>query len=287
MLRVAIPGGVWPHESPAEDAPLRELALRPVGGEDEAFLLDTAEGTAPSTRASALLARCLVETDAENVARSLTVGDREALLLQLRRLTLGETFDCVVSCPLESCGEPMELALRVGDLLVPEYKDVRRAYELRLDAGDGRYVVSFRLPTAADLDRAAALALTNPTQAARHLLKRCVVSVTCNQIATSVETLPPTVCDAISSEMTQRDPQAEIELDLTCPTCGAAFSIVFDTAMFFLQELDQRAGRLMQEVHALASHYHWSERDILNMPRRRRTCYLELVADAARRVRAT
>jgi hypothetical protein len=53
--------------------------------------------------------------------------------------------------------------------------------------------------------------------------------------------------------------------------------------MFFLQELDERAAQLTQEVHTLALHYHWSEREIMQMPRRRRTRYLELVSGAVAR----
>jgi len=83
--------------------------------------------------------------------------------------------------------------------------------------------------------------------------------------------------------MADRDPQAELKLQLQCPTCDLAFSIVFDVASFFLRELDDRALGLLTEVHALASHYHWSERDILEIPAWRRARYLQLVAGGAGR----
>lgn len=286
MPRVAIPGGVWPDDSQRTDEPLRELALRAVGGEDEAFLLDTAEDAAPCERASALLARCLDRPDAANIARALTVGDREALLLQLRRITLGETFDCLLKCPAADCAERMEFELSVSDLLTPAYAEVRREYELALDLDGARYHVLFRLPTAEDLDRSAAFARGDPDRGAQSLLERCVLRATRDESPASVEALTPDVRSAIAAKMVERDPQAEIELDLACPSCNTAFSIVFDTAMFFLQELDERAAQLMQDVHSLASHYHWSEREILRMPRGRRTRYLELVADATARARA-
>jgi hypothetical protein len=57
---------------------------------------------------------------------------------------------------------------------------------------------------------------------------------------------------------------------------------VFDTATYLLQELDARAARLLEEVHALAFHYHWSEREILAMAPTRRERYLSLLADALR-----
>jgi hypothetical protein len=286
VLRVAIPGGVWRHDSLATDAPARELGLRPVDGEDETFLLDSMDRAAPGTRATALLARCLTDSDAQQTVRSLTVGDREALLLHLRRLTLGETVDCAMDCPAPSCGERLQLALRTSDLLVAPYADVRREYELSIDAGGAHYAVLFRLPNAGDLDWMASVAAADPAQAAQALFERCVTRTLRDGVDVPAHALDPAVRDAVAAAMAEHDPQAEIELDLACPACGAAFAIVFDTAMFFLQELDQRALQLTREVHALASTYHWSEHDILRMPRRRRSVYLDLIADAAARARA-
>jgi hypothetical protein len=88
--------------------------------------------------------------------------------------------------------------------------------------------------------------------------------------------------EPIAVAMAERDPQAEIELDLECPSCATPFGVVFDTATFLLQELDARAARLLEEVHALAFHYHWSEREILAMAPTRRERYLTLLADALR-----
>jgi hypothetical protein len=38
------------------------------------------------------------------------------------------------------------------------------------------------------------------------------------------------------------------------------------------------AGGLYEEVHHLAYHYHWTERDILELPRSKRRRYLALLA---------
>src|SRR5262245_16396836 len=87
---VPIPVGVW-GDGPT---PTRELTLRPVEAEDEVFLLDTADELGSAERATALLARCLVGDagwgDAPALLGRLTAGDREAALLHLRRLTLGD-----------------------------------------------------------------------------------------------------------------------------------------------------------------------------------------------------
>jgi hypothetical protein len=207
---------------------------------------------------------------------SLVAGDREALLLQLRRLTLGETLDSVLPCP--ECGEPMELELRVGDLLVDAYEAPRSSYELTIDAADPPVVVRFRLPTVADVREAVASANGDPDAARAHLHARCVS----NKEGGAFDDASVDARDAIEAAMAERDPQAEIELDLTCPSCATPFSIVFDTASFLLRELEARASALFEEVHALAFHYHWSEREILAMSPSRRERYITLLAEALR-----
>lgn len=265
-----------PHGVERERGLVRELRLRTVTGEDHAFLLDAAGSATPNERANALLERCLDEDDPAALVASLVAGDREALLLQLRRLTLGETLDSVLPCA--ECGEPMELELRVDDLLVDAYEAPRPSYELTIDAADPPLIVRFRLPTQADVREAAASANADPDDARAQLIARCVS----NAAGGALDDASAEATAAIEAAMAERDPQAEIELDLTCPACATLFSVVFDTASFLLQELDARAAALFEEVHALALHYHWSEREILAMSPSRRERYIGLLADALR-----
>ena len=78
--------------------------------------------------------------------------------------------------------------------------------------------------------------------------------------------------------MAELDPQAEIRLRFDCAACGMPVDVLFDTASFFLAEVAATADRLLDEVHAIAWHYHWSEADILDLPRDRRRRYLDLIA---------
>ncbi|MFD0119439.1 hypothetical protein ACFVZL_36215 [Streptomyces sp. NPDC058320] len=252
-----------------------------MDGEDQVFLLDTAGASLPSARATALLARCL--SGGASAAAMLTVGDREALLLHLRRLTLGNTVQCVVCCPAGGCGERMDLTLDVNDLLVAPYDEVCRDHVLTVEAAGVRYDLVFRLPTAADLDVAAVAVRRDPGVGGAAFLPRCVRRAEADGAPVDVERLPAEVYAAISAAVAEKDPQAELELELTCPVCGARTVTVFDTAAFFLDELERHAGRLLHDVHTLASHYHWNEADILRLPPARRAQYLAMVAaDGAR-----
>jgi hypothetical protein len=267
-VTVVVPGG-------------RELALRPTGHEDDVFLLETAEGMVPSERGTALLGRCL--RGGAGVARALTVGDREALLLELRRLSIGETLECVLPCPNESCGERMEFTVAVRDLLLPPYGDTRATYETVVENGGVRYRVLFRIPTSEDLDRAAKLALSDPESGTREIFERCVLDADRDGMNLSVDALPDAVRSGVSEAMGDFDPQAEIELDLRCPACDAGFSALFDAAAFLLGELDERATRLLRDVHTLALSYHWSEAQILGLSSGRRAKYVDMVTESRSR----
>jgi hypothetical protein len=276
-VRVRLPGGLWPNDG--AEAALREVELRAASDEDRYFALDLRETLSPASRATALLARCM--TGGEEATHALTIGDREALLLHLRRLTFGETIECVLRCPAPSCEARMEMSLQIADLLVPVYAQVAKTHRQQAVVGAATYEIEFRLPTARDLDAVAAPVAHDAQQCAALLLQRCILRADRDGIACEAASLPVEAGDSVAEAMARHDPQAELELDLSCPSCQAAFSVVFDTASFLLQEIDQAATRVLHEVHVLASSYGWSEDEILRIPARRRARYIELAAAAA------
>jgi len=207
------------------------------------------------------------------------VGDREALLLHLRHLTLGEHLQCVLSCPDPDCREKMDLELQTSDLLLPPYPHARELYETTITENGKNYIVRFRLPRGVDQEAAAGPARSDPQGAADLLLRRCIVRVTAED-GQPIENLPPVVTNQLPSLMSELDPQAELILDGACPACDHTFSAHFDAASYFFQELKSRARHLYGEVHLLAFYYHWSEAEIMGMTARKRRLYLDLLAEA-------
>jgi hypothetical protein len=257
-IEVTLPGGLFVEGERRQDA-----LLRPLTGEDEAFLLEDAEGLSPAARTTALLARCLqrlgpLEPIDVEAVRGLTAGDREALLLELRRLSFGERLEVVLACPEPDCGEAMELELRAGDLLLAPYDDARPEYET-----DG---VRFRLPAGGDLEAAATAARDGVDAGVRLVLERCVLAGE-----------PHARIDALMAAL---DPQADIELELTCPACGHAFTVAFDTGDFLAREVGRDGDALLREIHLLGIHYHWPESELMAMTPRRRRRYLHHLAEA-------
>ena len=276
FVDVKLPGGIR-----LEGGWRRDAVLRPLAGRDEIFLLQQGSALSPAARTTAVLARCLcrlgpVSTVTAEIARSLSIGDREALLLHLRRLTLGEKMSCVFRCP--ACAEKLDLELEVSELLLPPYWHSSDVHETLIHSDDASYRVRFRLPNGADQERAATLVASAPESAIELILQHCVQEIVDEQTGEPAQPIPAPVADALGDKMAELDPQAEIVLDQRCPACGVSFQTPFDIADYFYQEICGRESNLHREIHLLAFHYHWSERDILRLTRRRRLRYLDLLS---------
>ncbi len=279
LAAVVLPGGIW-----CDGVLHREAELRPLTGEDEALLLEAGAALSPARRTTLLLGRCLTRlgpwapVPAEAV-RDLAVGDREALLLHLRRLSLGERLQCVLRCPDPACGERMDLDLEVRDLLVPPSPAAALWHEVEFAAEGSRWRARFRLPTGADQEEAAQIALSDPAAAADRILRRCLQHLERDPPG-PVGEIPAAVAGRLAARMAEGDPQAELTLQLTCPVCGGGFSSIFDAAAWLFQELAGAAAGLWREVHRLALSYHWSEAEILRLTGRKRRLYLDLLAES-------
>jgi uncharacterized protein (UPF0212 family) len=223
-------------------------------------------------RALILLASACPERSLEELAQ-LSIGQRDLLLLTLRELMFGSQLLGVVSCP--SCSDHLELNFKVADIQV-ETKLPPDA-ELSLDLAD--YQVQFRLPNSIDLAATTAqiTILEAPLAAQQLLLERCLLAVSLQGKTQTIEQLPAHVLEAIAEQMALADPQADILLSLTCPTCSHRWKSVFDIVSYFWSEINTWAVRLLREVHILASAYGWREADILAMTPYRRQLYLEMV----------
>jgi hypothetical protein len=55
--------------------------------------------------------------------------------------------------------------------------------------------------------------------------------------------------------------------------------VPFDVQDFFFGELRTSRDLLYREVHYLAYHYHWGEREIMDMPRQKRRIYIDILAE--------
>ena len=84
--------------------------------------------------------------------------------------------------------------------------------------------------------------------------------------------------------MRQAAPTVEREIEAACAECRRTFTTPFDLHRFFFGELRTDNELLYQEVHYLAYHYHWSEAEIMAMPRDKRARYIDVLAGEIERM---
>ena len=131
----------------------REAYVRPLTGEDHLFLTEECAGLLPAQWVTEALTRCITRLGPEEpvsreAVRSLTIGDREALLLHLRRLSLGNRLRCLLTCPSPDCQEKLEIDANIARLFLPPYGGTAQEHELTFTQGEGApTVVRFWLPS--------------------------------------------------------------------------------------------------------------------------------------------
>lgn len=80
--------------------------------------------------------------------------------------------------------------------------------------------------------------------------------------------------DSIDEAMEEHDPLVGFHLEVNCPECGRATTHAPDLVAAALERLWLAQLDLIEQVHRLASHYHWTEEEISRIPRWRRQAYL-------------
>jgi hypothetical protein len=201
----------------------------------------------------------------------LSIGERDARLLQLREWLFGTRLMNMANCP--KCGEQVEWETNTGGLhlqLLPADLAVR-SYSLNKDD----FSIQFRLPNTHDIT--GTMYDTPKPDFQNKILTDCIVEVKKKGKKFRGKNLPDKILDALSSRMEEEDPQADISMRIDCPACSHKWEARFDIVRFLWAEIHNWAQHIMQEVFVLAKSFGWSENDILNMSPRRRQLYLQMV----------
>jgi hypothetical protein len=202
---------------------------------------------------------------------AMSVGQRDAHLLAIYENTFGTRFAAYAECL--QCREPLEFTFEAGAirLAAPEREIDGRTFNFSYEG----YELQAKLPDSTDMF---AIAGCSDVLAARTiLLERCIARATYQGSEIEVSAIPDNGIAALGEAMIERDPQAEIRLELACPSCDYRWFAVFDILVFLWQEITARAKQLLRDVHLLASAYGWSEAEILALSAVRRRLYLDMV----------
>ncbi|MEY2500002.1 MAG: hypothetical protein QOI07_336 [Verrucomicrobiota bacterium] len=235
-----------------------------------AEVLDASERGGPQFPAQRALT-LLGLADEEALGRELSqlsVGERDAKLLALREGMFGRQLSGLTNCP--ACVEQLEFEIEAAALNL----DVRTPGG-PITLSQSEYAIDLRLPMSGDLVALdPALGLEGNR---RWLLDRCVLRARRNDLEIECSELPDDVQSSVARRLAEADPQADLHLALTCPKCQHSWRTAFDIVSFLWAEIENSAGKLLREVHALAAAYGWPESEVLALTASRRKAYLELI----------
>jgi hypothetical protein len=263
----ALPGGVV-----AGGVRGRGFAFRPPTGELEMRIAEMPARAGPA-EVTALLSAALAGVGGEAAsaerAERLCVADRQYLLRALA-IELGQD-ETWVPAVCADCGQPFDARVVASEL------PVREAVEFpETSLGSSRGRLRVRVPDGADQ---AAIAGLDSARALAALAARLVVGV---ENGTGLQPwtggqLGDADIEAMNARMDEVFPAIATRVRAPCPDCGTVGTLDVSP----LRLLRRAASSLYRDVYILASYCHWSEADILGMPRGRRMRYVRQV-DRAR-----
>lgn len=218
-----------------------------------------------------LIARCLHRSDGEPVstqsAWDWTVADRLQGLLAITHASVGPSTAAMVTCNNGDCRGQVELELDLAGFAGVAPTRI----EWQSPDGDD---LSIRVPTGEDqrlwFEHVQGEGSADPSWLATRLLEV--------DGSEGPATLPTDWLAPLASALATADPLTDLTLDVACPYCSQALAVDVDIERLLIDSLRQRQRRLVDHVHRLASRYHWSEREIVDMPEWRRERYLARIA---------
>ncbi|HEX4960713.1 MAG TPA: hypothetical protein VF173_07725 [Thermoanaerobaculia bacterium] len=256
-----LPGGLF-----EQGERLRDWSFAPLTGALEVAIAEAARGQASlPQRITAVLAAALGRLGGGEVGseavRSLCVADRQFLMRRLA-VTLGQDEDWL-SAACTRCGSAFDVPIRQSELPVKPAGDGFPF--ITAETSHGR--LRLRVPTGADQEAIAAV--EDPAEARRRLARRCVVDPLPGP-------LTPKDLEAIDTALEEVAPELVTRVQVPCVDCGHPNELYLDPYLC----LSRASTEIFADVHALASHYHWSQREILSLPRERRQLYIDLIDKA-------
>lgn len=252
-----------------------DFSFKPITGSIEREILESNQNvvslvTHVTNMLNVTLAQLAGMPANKELISSLCSGDRQYLILQLEAIINPASKWLTLNC--QACDELIQLELIPGTLPIKPAGQYFPATTTQLSIGE----VSLRVPNGAD-EEALLQQPDNEKQRLKHLLKRLIFQAN-NKV--EIGQLNPDDLDKIDQTLEDMMPQPSTNISTTCPYCNSPQQISLDIFAW----MNEKNSDIENDIHQLAIHYHWSEKDILALPKTRRKHYLALIEQASHQV---
>lgn len=249
--------------------PASGIAMRQFGVCEADLAIDFA-AEAPPVLVTRILDQCALDTDGREPTeyfRELSVGRRLECMLALAAGEDGSAFHFPFHCA--GCGQEIELELTLDDISAQQ-READRADTVDVDISGKRFAL--RKPCGRDQEQWSATVYQDQREAVEAMIASLAISGDVPQV------LDQHAIDAIDEAMNDADPLVNFLCRVRCAECGSPNEFLIDLCEVALGTLRRLQAQLIVSVHKLASHYHWSEKEIFSVPHWRRKEYLDLIS---------
>jgi len=251
------------------------LFLRPFGWLAEDLEIDFHQ-TRRHELEMQILECCISNREGTKLDRSffwnLEIGKRTEYLLTLASLSNSSKINVNLRCSNLECQQQMEITIPLLEITRLQQQSENQKTEIAIATEK----ISLRKPTGNDQRLWQEQHFSDEASATLAMVQSLLVSEqpsTFNQVYSQEKDW----IEMLNQVMEEIDPLVNFNLQVNCPYCGSENLQDFDLGAWALQQLYGVQQQLIVTIHRLASHYHWSESEILAIPPGRRSCYLALI----------
>ena len=160
------------------------------------------------------------------------------------------------------------------ELTLEEIAEIQREADLieNVNVEIGGHAFTFRKPCGRDQGDWAEMVCRDEREATAAMIGALAVDPAATKRLGSKD------LDLIDEAMDEADPLVNFLCRISCSECGIENEFFVDLCDVALGTLSRLQQQLIVMVHKLASHYHWSEKEIFEIPHWRRAEYLDLIA---------
>jgi hypothetical protein len=217
---------------------------------------------------TALLASCVTDERGRAIdvdeAWDWTLNERLHALIAVRLASGDASVEVHAVCG--DCGEAMEAAI---DLRALPSDPAAPRFVWRDENGVD---VTLRLPRGRDVQRWTREGVRSP-----EMLAASLVDAVAGEPVGATARVPASWLPALDEAFEAHDPLTALRLHTACPACGRETSIACDLERLLVSDFARVQSNMLAEVSRLASVFHWSEAEILALPRWRRARYLRQI----------
>lgn len=197
-----------------------------------------------------------------------TVKRRLQGVLAIASATFGNRLNLTSHCTQSGCGEQLEIELQLQDFI-----DADDTLTICCEPAPDVWL-ELRLPTGQDQWQWQQYAIEQGSSTLLQHMCRTLIVQCNNKPLTAESQFAQEWLEQIDDTLEAADALTALTLSAQCPVCESTNEIPLDIETRLLSLLATRQQHLLEHIHLIASVYHWSEQEVMQLPVARRNFYV-------------